>query len=139
MYRETLLLSQFTDDYNHLLQESCRPTQPTELRVAVAREIEALWLLNSPAGGNRSPACFVALVLELLQDTDQDVRHQAACSLGCILRRTQCNTLPCCKCIHLLFTMYVEAAVDAATIYTLCGGYCNVYTITSTCIHHNST
>ena len=68
------------------LEGVCIPTQPYEIRVAVARELAQLWLaiLSSSNGKEVVPTCC-QLVLNLLQDSDIDVRTHMAISVAKIL------------------------------------------------------
>ena len=64
----------------------CIPTQPYEIRVAVARELPCMWsaILSSPHRNDVIPTCC-QLVLNLLQDSDIDVRTHMAVSVAKIL------------------------------------------------------
>lgn len=68
------------------LEAVCVPTQPYEIRVAVARELARLWsaILNLSDGMEVVPTCS-QLVLNLLQDSDVDVRTNMAVSVAKIL------------------------------------------------------
>ena len=117
-----LINLQFTGSYSRLLQESCQPTQPSELREAVAKEMEAIWTLqllhSQSTDGDRQPACLGSLVLELLQDCDYDVRQQAAASLGCVLSKmTQCSSMPCGKCMTIVIMVVCQS------MYTMKSGH----------------
>ena len=68
------------------LEAVCVPTQPYEIRVAVARELAQFWsvIISSPNGKEVVPTCC-QLVLNLLQDSDVDVRTHMAISVAKIL------------------------------------------------------
>lgn len=71
------------------LEAVCVPTQPYEIRVAVASELAQLWstILSSPSKKEVIPTCS-QLVLNLLQDSDIDVRTHMAVSVAKILPGT---------------------------------------------------
>jgi hypothetical protein len=66
------------------LEAVCVPTQPYEIRVAVARELAQLWsaILGSPNGKKEVVPTCCQLVLNLLQDSDIDVRTRMAVSIA---------------------------------------------------------
>ena len=71
------------------LEAVCVPTQPYEIRVAVARELAQLWsaILSSSSKKEVISTCC-QLVLNLLQDSDIDVRTHMAVSVAKILPGT---------------------------------------------------
>ena len=68
------------------LEAICIPTQPYEIRVAVAKELPHLWsaILSSSHRKEVIPICC-QLMLNLLQDSDIDVRTHMAISVVKIL------------------------------------------------------
>ena len=68
------------------LEAICIPTQPYEIRVAVAREVPQVWsaILDSSCKTEVIPPCC-RLVVNLLQDSDIDVRTNTAISVARML------------------------------------------------------
>ena len=68
------------------LEAVCVPTQPYEIRVAVARELAPLWsAILSSSNKKEVVPTTCQLVLNLLQDSDIDVRTHTAISVAKIL------------------------------------------------------
>ena len=72
-----------------LLKESISPTQPVELRIAVARSLLKLW---NVVHETVDITVYCKLVVDLLQDADVDVREEMAESVAAII--AQAN-IPC--------------------------------------------
>ena len=72
-----------------LLKESINPTQPVELRIAVARSLLELW---NVVHETVDITVYCKLVVDLLQDADVDVREEMAESVAAII--AQAN-IPC--------------------------------------------
>ena len=97
------------------LEAVCVPTQPYEIRVAVARELAQFWsvIISSPNGKEVVPTCC-QLVLNLLQDSDVDVRTHMAISVAKILPGIMiilyhiCRSLRAtCRAVHKLLRIYI--------------------------------
>ena len=74
---------QYLSEWISHLRAVSVPTQPFEIRIAVAEQLNILWdlaLLSPP-----SLSALSMLIVTLLQDSDQDVRTQAAAAVTKIL------------------------------------------------------
>lgn len=69
------------------------PTQPFEIRIAVTEQLSTLWNLAVVSPSSLPPLC--TLIVTLLQDSDQDVRTQAAAAITRILPKNMVNEVEC--------------------------------------------
>ncbi len=77
------LCTQILTNWISYLKEVSVPTQPFEIRQCVAKQLAELWVC---ALGDCAPLVTLCnLVVALLQDSDEDVRTQAAQSVTKIL------------------------------------------------------
>ena len=72
----------------------CLPTRPCEIRVAVAEELGSIWsAIVKTSLQKELMATYCQLVLNLLQDSDIDVRTCAATAVATVLPSTgSCTT-----------------------------------------------
>ena len=104
----SLSLSQFLIGLLNYLETICIPTRPCEVRVAVANELSHIWsTIVKTSYQKKAMGTYCQLVLNLLQDSDIDVRSCAATTVAMMLPSLEtCTTT----------LSYVAPAISVGTV-----------------------